>query len=547
MASKDLHEHIALLEANGMLLRITRPINKDTELNPLCRLQFLSLPEKQRRAFLFENVVDSKGRHYDTPVLIGAMAASEKMYEMGIDCKASEVLKKIDEAISRPIEPHEVTEAPVQEVVVRVDKDENAQHGFDLFPIPISTPGFDPAPFLTCAQWVTEDPATGERNVGNYRAHIKSPTRCGLKILGPQQDIFIHIKSAVEMGVDLPVAIVIGGPPALNYAATLKAPRGMDEIGVAGAMMGESIPVVRCKTSNLMVPANAEIVFEGVIKMDELEIEGPFGEYHGYMNPSHHDLFMELKCVTYRKDAIFETLLSQAPPTESSVMLGINANGVLTRRLVGEMGIKSVKEVYCYNKEFGAKALTVIQFDNPANDEVVRAMMAAASAYALGSKMIVAVDSDIDPRSIEKVLWAISVRCEPDADMQIIRGFKKGPLPPFGPLDEEGNCTTLNGDAPQSVVLIDATLRGRKFSPVSLPRRQYMERACEIWKELGLPELDLSMPWYGYDLGGWSEKLTRRADMATAGDYFELDEYYRRTRVPFTEYYTLKKPARQKG
>ena len=112
---KDLREHIQALEDAGQLVRIKRQINKDTELHPLVRLQFRGLPERQRRAFLFENVVDCRGRHYESPVAICALAGSSKIYSIGMMCQPEEITEKMAQALAKPIPPNMADKGPVQE------------------------------------------------------------------------------------------------------------------------------------------------------------------------------------------------------------------------------------------------------------------------------------------------------------------------------------------------------------------------------------------------------------------------------------------------
>src|SRR5688572_9897284 len=171
---RDLRVHIEALEERGLLRRITQQINKDTELHPLVRLQFRGLPEARRTAFLFENVVDSRGKRFDIPVLVGGLAASEDVYAIGLQCEPHEIVDRWDRALSNPIEPELRETGPVKEVIHRGDS--LLEHGgLDEFPVPISTPGFDNAPYFNAACWVTKDPESGARNMGMYRAQIKSP------------------------------------------------------------------------------------------------------------------------------------------------------------------------------------------------------------------------------------------------------------------------------------------------------------------------------------------------------------------------------------
>src|SRR5215470_6107970 len=155
----DLQEHLTELEAHGLLVRVDRPINKDTELHPLVRWQFQGgLHEDQRRAFLFTNVVDSSGRRYDIPVAVGALAASPQIYAVGMGRPVEEIEAAWVNAIAHPIAPVSVTSPPCQAVVIKGEELCGAGKGLASLPVPISTPGFDAAPYLTATLCVTRDP-----------------------------------------------------------------------------------------------------------------------------------------------------------------------------------------------------------------------------------------------------------------------------------------------------------------------------------------------------------------------------------------------------
>lgn len=177
---RDLHEHIALLEEKGLLIRVSREINKDTELHPLVRWQFRGgIAEEERKAFFFENVTDVKGRKYDIPVVVGAFAANPAVYCTGLGCERDEVGEVWRKALEAPIAPVIVDEGPAQEIVITGDELDGEGKGIDGIPVPISTPGFDNAPYTTCSHWITKDMDTGVPNVGNYRGQIKGPRRGG--------------------------------------------------------------------------------------------------------------------------------------------------------------------------------------------------------------------------------------------------------------------------------------------------------------------------------------------------------------------------------
>ena len=155
---KDLREYIQVLDDNDLLVRIRREINKDAELHPLVRWQFRGLPEEKRKAFLFENLTDAKGRKYKGKVAVALLGASEAVYALGMKCERKEVFSKWVEAQQKPIEPILVGSGPVHEEIHMGEELNHPGGGLDEFPIPISTPGFDPAPYITAPYIISKDP-----------------------------------------------------------------------------------------------------------------------------------------------------------------------------------------------------------------------------------------------------------------------------------------------------------------------------------------------------------------------------------------------------
>src|SRR5581483_2109280 len=171
----DLQAHLAALEAQGLLVRIERPIDKNSELHPLVRWQFQGgLPEEQRRAFLFTHVIDASGRRYDIPVVVGALGASPRIYAVGMGRPVEEIEAAWSHAIAHPIAPVRVAAAPCQEIVVGGEALRVPGQGLAALPVPVSTPGFDAAPYLTATLCITRDPDSGVQNMGTYRAGLKA-------------------------------------------------------------------------------------------------------------------------------------------------------------------------------------------------------------------------------------------------------------------------------------------------------------------------------------------------------------------------------------
>ena len=521
----DLREHVEALEREGLLVRVSREINKDTEMHPLVRWQYRGgLKEEDWRGFLFERVTDAKGRRYDIPVGVGIMAGSKYICAVGLDCKPEQMWDKWQQAFRSPITPVLVSNGSVQEMIQRKDELKRAG-GLDQFPVPISTPGFDGAPFITAGHWVTKDPETGIRNVGNYRGHLKAQDRVSI-FPGPGQHVLAHWQKCQARKIPLEAAIVVGPPPVVSYAAVQKVPYGVDELAIAGGLAGEPIRLVKCQTVNLEVPAEAEIVIEGILSTEYLEPEGPFGESHGYMHPRTLSPFMQVTCITRKKKPILVSWTSQVTPSESSIIKRVGYEPLFLRFLQQDLGIKSVVRVAMHEPLTNLRKVIVVQMRKPSEAETWRALMGAASFHPGVGKFLVAVDEDIDPWDMDTVMWAISYRAMPHKDVQILTGRERGHGPPFGRDDRP--VETRQAD--ESALLINAILR-EPFPPVSLPKRDYMEKAREIWEELGLPRLSPKPPWYGYSLGDWDTELEEEAKLAVKGEYLRNGEKLKTRRV----------------
>ena len=262
------------------------------------------------------HIVDSQGRKYSHPALVGGLAASSNIYCLGLQCEPGEVADRWAKAIENPIPPEVVSSGSAQEEVHTGSR--LLEHdGLYEFPIPISTPGYDNGPYITGGHWITKDPETGQRNMGHYRAMIKGPAKTGC-FVGTPQDMVAHWEKCRKMGRPLEVAIVVGCIPAVAYAAPQKVPPEVDELALAGGLLGYPVPLVKCRTVDLEVPATSEIVLEGIIPTDYLEEEGPFGESTGYVDPRTLRPVVEITGITHRRDPIWVSIISQVTPSESS-------------------------------------------------------------------------------------------------------------------------------------------------------------------------------------------------------------------------------------
>jgi UbiD family decarboxylase len=515
---RDLREHLQELDRRGLLQRISIPINKDTELHPLVRWQYRGgIPEQERKAFLFERVVDSNGREFDHRVVVGALAASPAIYAVGLSCPEEDVPKLWASALANPIEPILVETGPAQEMVERGPALLGEGAGMGAIPVPISTPGFDNAPYLTAGHWISKSPASGQRNVGNYRGQLKASNRLGMYVSGAEKGMHGHWVEAKRRGEPLEVAVVVGGPPAVSYAAVQKLPDDADELAVAGGLVGEPLRLVRCKTIDLEVPAESELVIEGHLRTDLLEPEGPFGESHGYVHQRSLSPFLEITAITHRRDYIYSSILSQVTPSESSVIKKAGYELLFLSHLRDALGIRSVRRVYMHEPLTNLRKFVVLQMHKPRESDVWRALMATATRDGEVGKIIVAVDEDIEPENLDSVMWAMCYRMKPHLDVQIVHGRNKGHSPPFHEVHYPAGHQVKGED---SLMLVNATLK-EPYPPLALPGREFMEQAKQLWEELGLPRLKPESPWYGYTLGDWSDKLEAEAELAVQGRYLE--------------------------
>ena len=513
----DLHEHLEELKKRGLLLTVDRPIDKDAVLHPLVRWQYVGgIEEHERRAFLFTNVVDGRGRKYKFPVVVGAYAGNREIYCLGMGAAPEEVQPKWDHAIANPLPPRIVDKAACQEVVIEGDALKGEGNGLDSLPIPISTPGFDSAPTLTATNVITKDPESGIQNHGTYRAGLKAPDRCVVRMatrVGGAGGYRHYLKHQERGDKTMPVAIVLGAPPCVAFVAPMKLPLDLDEVGVAGAVAGGPINVVRARTVDLLVPAEAEIVIEGLIDTENLEPEGPFGESHGHVALEEFNMPMRITAITHRKDAIVASYISQVTPSESSAIKRVSYEPMFLSHLRNTLGVRGVKRVTLHERMTALRRIAIVTVEKGTpRTEVWRALMGTSSFKADCGKICIAVNEDIDPENSDAIFWAIAFRMNPSKDMQVLPYRSPG----HGP-EREHEAE----DETDATVLMDATMK-EDLPPLALPKQEYMERARKVWEELGLPKLRPQSPWFSSGAGGdWLPVWDAAGKRAAEGRYLE--------------------------
>jgi len=508
-APLDLREHLERLEDKGLLTRIDEPVNKDTQLHPLVRWQFVGgLPESARRALMFTNVYGSDGRKFDTPVVVGVFAANPDIYAVGMGVPEEQIGDLWNRAIAAPIEPVTVDDPPCREVIIQGEDLRKPGGGLASLPIPISTPGFDSAPYLTATLCVTKDPDTGIRNMGTYRAGLKATDRLGVRMATRLTGAggYAHWLKYKERGERMPIAIVLGAAPIIQYTGPQKLVIDLDEMAVAGGLAGAPLRVTKALTVDLEIPADAEIVVEGLIDTDVVEPEGPFGESHGHIALEEFNMPMEVTAITMRSNPILPSIVSQVTPSESSVIKKVAYEPLFLHHRQKVLSVGGVTGVVMHEPLSNLRPIIFLQFKyGVPQSEIWRALQGTATLQAQCGKIVIAVTDDVDPHNADAVFWSMAYRSNPIKDVQIIpyRSRTHGPK---------------HDDTANSTMLIDATSKNL-MPPLALPAKEFMDDAKKLWEKIGLPALSPQAPWHGVHLGDWGDTWERFAQAAVKGEW----------------------------
>src|SRR3954453_17465918 len=412
-------------------------------------------------------------------------------------------------AIADPSAPVAVSAPRCQEVVLRGD-DLKAPGGLASLPVPISTPGFDSAPYLTATLCITRDPETGIQNFGTYRAALKASDRLVVRMVAREASGaggYLHWLKYRERREPMPIAIVIGCAPVVMFTGPQKLAVDLDELGGAGALAGAPVEMAKAVRVDLDVPASAEIVIEGLIDPEKLEPEAPFGESNGYVALEAYNMPMRVTAITHKRSPVFASIISQVTPSESSVIKKVAYEPLFLSHLRDRLGIKGVRRVSLHEPLSNVRPVIFLKFaQGTPRTEVWRGINGASGLRADCGKIVVAVSDDIDPTNTNAVFWSMAYRANPVEDVHVVPHRSSGHGPKSGRVPND------------SSLLIDATLK-QAFPPLALPTGEYMERARKIWDKLRLPALTGQPPWLGYTLGDWNDTWETYAKRAVTGGW----------------------------
>jgi len=476
----DLRDFIAALERAGELRRVTAAVSPDLEITEITD----RVCKQNGPALLFENVPG-----YRMPVLTNAFGSFRRMaMALGVD-SVEEVAQEIRGllrqqpptslrgkvraglqllSLSRYL-PKSVSSGPCQEVVRTEDLSLRELPVLKCWPQ-------DGGPFITLPMVFTQCPDTGVRNVGMYRMQVFDDTTTGMHWhvhrVGAR-----HYRRHTQLGTRMPVAVALGGDPAITYAATAPLPEDVDEMLFAGFLRKASVELVPCKTIPLEAPAEAEIVLEGYVQPGETRREGPFGDHTGYYSLEDEYPVFHVTCMTHRREPIYPATIVGRPPMEDCYM------GKATERIFLPLLQMTFPEIVDINLPlegvFHNLALISIRKRFPGHAQKVM-----HGVWGMGqmmfTKVVVICDEDVNVQDTSEVVWKVLNNIDPQRDVT----FVQGPVDVLDHAAPQPNVGTKMG--------IDAT---RKWPEEGFQRpwpdeitmaEGVKRRIDDIWSSLGL-------------------------------------------------------------
>ncbi|MDE3075639.1 MAG: UbiD family decarboxylase [Chloroflexota bacterium] len=428
MPYRDLREFIARLERENRVHRVQREVDWNLELAHVAKLN----EQQEGPALLFEEIKDYPGMS----VLTSAFTSRERV-ALGLDMPAEtrflDIARGWVQRISnKRIPPRIVSTAPCKDHVLTGDR-------ANLLSLP--SPWFYPndgGRYIGTASFlVNRNLETGRLNLGTYRVMVIDEKTAGIQLI-KGKDAEIDLRDYAERKQPMPVALVIGGDPVLFLCSSTLFPYTESEYEVAGALRDEPEEVVQAETSDLLVPATAEIVIEGEIVPGELLPEGPFGEYPGYYTGAGavDREYIRVKCITHRANPILWSTTVGKPVTDTHMIMGINRTASLWNDLQN-MKIQGIRGVYGPPAAAG-RMLAVISVKQMYHGHSTQVGLAAFATNTgnYGLKTVIVVDDDIDPENMDQVMYALAFRYQPDRGTQILERGRSTPLDPSLPIEQ---------------------------------------------------------------------------------------------------------------
>ena len=497
MPYASLRDFIDRLEKNGRLVRVAAPVSPHLEMT---EIQTRLLAEKGP-AVLFENVVRPDGTRSDIPVLVNLFGTVERV-AWGMDREPGQ-LRAVGETLAflrqpeppggwrealdmlpmvrtvMAMKPKTVSNAPCQEVVLQGDD-------IDLGKLPIQTcwPG-EPAPLITWPLIVTQGPdPKGDKqdsfNLGIYRLQVTGKNTTLMRWLKHRGGAQHHQRwKGAGNREPLPVAAVIGADPGTILAAVTPVPDTLSEYQFAGLLRGKKVELVDCKTVPLKEPAEAEIVLEGHVSLDDYGDEGPYGDHTGYYNSVEKFPVFTISAITMRRKPIYLSTFTGRPPDEPSV-LGEALNEVFIPLF--QQQFPEIVDFWL-PPEGCSYRIAVVSMKKAYAGHAKRVMMGVWSYLRqfMYTKWVIVVDADIDARDWKQVMWALSTRMDPARDITVIENT---------PIDYLDFASPVSGLG--SKIGLDATDKfpgetNREWGRQIRMDQAVVDKVDAMWSGLGLP------------------------------------------------------------
>jgi len=494
MPYASLRDFIARLERDGRLVRVREPVSTVLEMT---EIQTRLLAE-QGPAVLFENPIGADGRPASMPVLVNLFGTVERV-AWGMDREPHQ-LREVGETLAflrqpeppdgwrealdllplaktvMSMKPKTTSSAPCQEVVF-------TGGDIDLGRLPIQTcwPN-EPAPLITWPLVVTKGPSDKREdnyNLGIYRMQVTGRDRTLMRWLKHRGGAQHHARWKKEKREPLPAAAVIGADPGTILAAVTPVPDTLSEYQFAGLLRGKRVELVDCKTVPLKVPAEAEIVIEGHVSLDDYGDEGPYGDHTGYYNSVEKFPVFTVSAITMRRQPIYLSTFTGRPPDEPSV-LGEALNEVFVPLL--QQQFPEIVDFWL-PPEGCSYRIGVVSIRKAYPGHAKRVMMAVWSYLRqfMYTKWVIVVDDDINARDWKDVMWAISTRMDPARDITVVEGT------PIDYLDFASPESGLGGK-----IGLDATNKwppetAREWGTKIRMSDEVVRTVSEKWSRLGLP------------------------------------------------------------
>jgi 4-hydroxy-3-polyprenylbenzoate decarboxylase len=454
MAFSSFRDFVQTLEKAGELRRITQPVATELEITELANREMkaasggkallIEKPTVNGQASPFPVAINTMGSWRRMAMSMGAQSVDDVAAELGALVKAKpptsfrEALKLLGTALEmRHAKPKRVGTGPCKEVIHKIEEPAPRAESWPLAPDWKDPATLDARPptlldlpilkcwpldggrFITLPCVVTQDPDTGERNVGMYRIQIYDQQTTGmhwqLQKVGAR-----HGRRYYETGTRMPVAIFLGGDPVFPFAATAPLPDGLDEFLLAGYLRKKSIELVKCETCDLEVPANADFVIEGYVDPREpLREEGPFGDHTGYYTlPEPYPVF-HITAITHRRDAVYPATIVGIPPMEDFYMGGASVKLFLP---VFKMNFPEIVDI-ALPAEGVFHNLVFVSIKKTYPMQAYKIMHGLwGMGQMMFTKYIIVVDDDVNVHNTSEVLFRLCANTDPQRDSLLTKG-----------------------------------------------------------------------------------------------------------------------------